>query len=296
MNQRSLRQTTERAGTVVKILPLSVVILGLAAAAVWYTHRGPAVSPGAVGSGGLSEGTKAVLTNLEVPVEIHFYALLDKTSVSADTFAFADRVNDLLTEYQQAGNGKVSFQRFQALSDANAAAADGITPFNLDKGNACFLGLAVICKGQKESFPQLSPQWEMALEADLSRAIARLSATPPGPTTAVAPAGTSAPNAAAIEDLKQALTNLATVSVADGTQQLRLAAFQEYQTVATQMEAKVNEARQHLAEVQKDGSETNYQDALKQLQQAQAEQSAQLSQIAARLQSRITALEQIKKP
>jgi hypothetical protein len=295
MSRISFQRITEQAGTGVKILLLAVVVLGLATGAFWFSQRTTVKNPGAAGSGGLSDGTRTVLKNLDSPVTIRFYSLLDKASVPAATFAFAERINNLLAEYQQAGDGKISVMRFQKNSDADAASADGIKPFNLDKGYACYLGLSVSCKGQKESFPQLSTDWETALEADLSRAIARLSASQPSSTASVV-AGPAAPNAVAVADLKFTLTNLADISVEDGSQILRVAAFQDYQTVAAKMETKVAEARQHLADSQNGGSETDRQAARKQLQSVETEQMEKLKQIATQLQSRITTLEQIKKP
>ena len=58
--------------------------------------------------------------------------------------------------------------------DSARAFADGLKSFNLDKGNACFLGIVVASGTQKELLPQLSPDWEQAVEPDLTRAIARL--------------------------------------------------------------------------------------------------------------------------
>ena len=70
---------------------------------------------------------------------------------------------------------------------ANAAAADGIRPFNLDKGDACFLGLTVACGERKESLAQLEPEWEPALPFDLARAILQVTATPSSPVVKAAP-------------------------------------------------------------------------------------------------------------
>jgi hypothetical protein len=297
MNKTSFPQTAEQAGAGVKVLLLALAFLGLAAGGFWYGRHGATHNLDAADHAGLSDSTRAVLKNLDSPVEIHFYSLLDSASVSADTFAFADRINQLLEKYQQAGAGKVSVTRFNTPADANAAATEGLQPFNLDKGDACFLGLAVSCKGQKESFPLLSAEWEQALEFDLSRAIARLSAAQPTPnSSAKVPAGPAAPSAAAIEDLKNALTNLAAVSVTEGSQILRDGALQDYKTAAAEIEVQVQEARQRLADTQNGGSAADQQAAMKHFQQVQAEQADKLEQIAAKLHLRIATLEQIKKP
>lgn len=294
MSRPSFQRKTEQAGTGAKILLLAVVLLGVAAGAFWYSQHGSVTNPAAAGSGGLSDGTKTVLKKLHAPVEIHFYSLLDKASVPAGTFAFAGRINDLLAEYQQAGGGKISVTRFKASADADAASADGLKPFNLDKGDACYLGLAVSCKGRKESFPQLSADWEAAFEADLSRAIARLSSVQPS-LPAVATVSLSTPTAAAIDDLKRALPNLASVSVAEGTQVLREAALADFKAAVTEMQNQIEDARQRLADAQKNDSEADQQGAMKEFQQLQAAQSEKIKQIAARLQLQIATLEQIKK-
>ena len=50
-------------------------------------------------------------------------------------------------------------------------------PFNIDKGEPCYLGVALAFKGHKESLSRLSPDWEQAVEPDITRAIARLEET-----------------------------------------------------------------------------------------------------------------------
>ncbi len=276
----------------VKIFLLAVLVVGLSVGAFWHARHNAIQNLG-TGRSGLSAGTMTVLKNLGSPAEIHFYSVLDQASVPADTFAFADRINQLLAEYQSAGDGKVSVTRFQKMSDANAASAEGLKPFNLDKGDACYLGLSVTCNGQKESFALLSADWEPALEADLSRAITRLSATKSA--TQNSPAVAAAPDSAAIESVKRALPNLATMSVEEGSQALRATALEDFQKAAAEMEVQVQAARQSLADAQNGGSKADQQAAMKHFQEVQAAQSEKLKAIAAKLQSQINALEQIKK-
>jgi hypothetical protein len=292
MSKSLLPPTSENAGTGVKILLLCVVCASLVAGTFWYARHGMKNS-GATGTGELSSGTRTVLKNLSFPVEIHFYSVLDQASVPADIFAFAGRINQLLAEYQRAGEGKISVTQFNTSSDANAASADGLRPFNLDKGDACYLGITLICNGQKESFPQLSAEWETALESDLSRAIARLK-TAGTVQNVSAISATPAPDAATIESVKKALPNLATLSVAEGSQLLSVGALNDYQAAVAEMETQVKEARQRLADAQASGSETDQQAAMKTFQQVQAAQSEKLKEIAAKLRSQIDALEQIK--
>ena len=133
---------------------------------------------------------------------------------------FAGRVDQLLSEFQREANGRIKVVRNITQSDAagDAASADGIRPFNLDKGAACFLGLTVTGQDQKESLPQLSPDWEQALEFDLARAIGRVDRRE---SRGDARASVPAFDAATTEEVRRALPNLASVSVEEGKRILR---------------------------------------------------------------------------
>ena len=119
----------------------------------------------------------------------------------------------LLSAYEQAGKGNINVVRFDTRSDTNLtlAAKDGIQAFNRDKGDVCFLGLCVVHEGQKELLPRLDPEWEPALESDLSRAIERVSSAAPGPAGARARAAQS--DAAAAEEDQAVDPDLASVPV-----------------------------------------------------------------------------------
>jgi hypothetical protein len=275
-------------------LVLILVFLGLAAGAFWYYRHGRDHGKvgmiGGEGSVALSESTRAVLKNLDSPVEIRFYSLLDQASVPAATFAFADRINRLLAEFQRVAGGKISVTRHDSLSDADAASADDIKPFNLDKGNACFLGLTVVCGGRKESLPQFQPEWEPALEFDLARAIFHVTATP---ATSVVKA--SAPVSPEVtNEIVRLIPDLKGTSLDDGTRILREAALQEFIAAGTEMENKLKVAQQRLSDAQNGQSEAEQQAAMKHLQDVQLEQGQKYKQIAARLQTQLAVFEQMK--
>ena len=294
MRQPSLKRTAGPARARTNILALVLVFLVLAAGAFWYYRHGR--EHGAIGMIGgtgsviLSDSTKAVLKNLNSPVEIRFYSLLDQASVPAATFAFADRINQLLAEFQQVASGKISVTRHIALSDADAATADGIKPFNLDKGNACFLGLTVVCGGRKESLPQIQPEWEPALEFDLARAILHVTATP---ATSVVKA--SAPVSPEVtNEIVRLIPDLKGTSLEDGTRILREAALQEFTAAGTETEDKLKVAQQQLSDAQNGHSEAEQQAALKHLQEVQLEQGEKYKQIAARLLAQLAVFQQMK--
>jgi hypothetical protein len=217
----------ERGSARVPALAAVFLLLGLASGA--YMHYRLATPPKLPGGQPeterrLADRTKEVLKHLDSPVTIRFFAVLDP-GLPAAYKDFSGRASQVLSLYPQESGGKVKVMSHNVRSDAaeTAAKTDGIRAFNLDKGDPCYLGITVVCNDRKETL-QLSPDWEPALEADLSRAIARVATPTPKPGTQTA----LQPNRAAIEEVKRALPNLNSLSVEEGTRLLReqaLAAF-----------------------------------------------------------------------
>jgi hypothetical protein len=201
-------------------------------------------------------------------------------------------VDRLLSEFQSANDGKIHVTRNVSTSGSNAdaASADGIHPFNLDKGAACFLGLTVACGGRKESLPQLQSEWEPALEFDLARAIFHVTATQ-SPAT-VAPNTQASPEVT--NEVVRLIPNLKGTSLEDGTRILREAALRELTATGMEMEDKLKAAQQQLSDAQSGQSEAEQQAAMKHLQDVQLEQGYKYKQIAARLQAELAVFQQMK--
>ncbi|MBU6402646.1 MAG: Gldg family protein [Verrucomicrobia bacterium] len=272
--------------------------LGIAVAATWFwrpsipgpPNPGPALA--SPGPHRLSPATSAVLARLEGPVDLRFYALLDPATVAPSLPAFAARVEQLLAAYESEAKGKLKITRYQSLSDnASAASADGLQPFNQDRGEACFLGVAIAADRQKALLARLDPDWESALEADLTRAIQRVAQ--PAPVAGPVP---SVIDTNAVAEVKRAIPNLGSVSVEEGTQLLREAALKDYRAAAQEMQARVEAAQQQLSQARTGGSQVEQQAALEHLRQVQAEQTDRLQRIAARLQAQTAALTRLKQP
>ncbi len=295
------RPAPQRAAARAPLLALACFLLGLAVGAIWFYHANQKPAPNARNARSsepaitLSDRSKAILSSLASPVEIRFYALLDPASTSEAERAFAARVNRLLSAYETQADGKVRLIRYNSQSDQNAATkaanADGIRAFNIDKGEACFLGLTAACGERKETLAHLSPDWESALESDISRAIEHV-ATAPASAAPVTTATT--PDAATIEQVKRAITNLSTVSVEEGTRILREASLNEIKATLADSDKRIQQVQQRLVQAQQNGTPEEQQAALKELQQLQAQQAANIRQIAARTQAQIEALKQIK--
>jgi len=274
------------------VLALALFATGMALSAWWFS-RAPSnipAGPESAGPPSLSDSTKAVLQRLRSPLEIRFYSLLDPASVGDKGRDFSARVDQLLSQYEQAAGGKIKVARVNLISTAadKAADADGIKPFNMDKGDACFLGIAVARGRQKQTLASLAQEWEPALESDLSRAIADVDASDPRP-----PAVPKA-SVAALEAVKRALPNVDAVSVEDGSRLLRMAALAQFQKIGQEMQTRVRQAEQRFLQAQNNPSAAAQEAALQDLRQAQQDQTKKLEEIALESKAQLEALQQLK--
>jgi len=125
----------------------------------------------------LSEGTRAILSKLESPVKIRFYYTQgEATPVALKTFA--QRVEDLLSEFRSVSGGKVVVEKYNPQPDSDAeesATLDGIEGQMLNTGEKFYLGLSISQLDDKVAIPVLTPERERLLEYDLTRAVARVS-------------------------------------------------------------------------------------------------------------------------
>jgi ABC-type uncharacterized transport system involved in gliding motility auxiliary subunit len=125
----------------------------------------------------LSDGTKAILKKLEGPVEIRYYATQGEKEMPAQFKAYAQRVEDLLSEYKQHAKGNIEIKKFNPSPDSDAedsAQLDGVEGQMLPNGEHLYLGLAVSYLDAKVALPFLSPDREKLLEYDVSRAISQV--------------------------------------------------------------------------------------------------------------------------
>jgi len=135
----------------------------------------------------LSKGTREILSKLDTPVQIRFYASLGNREMPVLLKNYARQVEDLLAEYQQASKGRVTIQKLDPEPDTEAedsARLDGIPGEMLPSGDRIFLGLSVTMLDQKQVLPFLAPTRERLLEYDITRAIARVS-TPKKPIVGI---------------------------------------------------------------------------------------------------------------
>jgi ABC-type uncharacterized transport system involved in gliding motility auxiliary subunit len=125
----------------------------------------------------LSDGTKAILGELDTPVVIRYYASRNTDYMPEDMKLHMRRVDDLLKEYASLSKGKLRIENLDPEPDTDAedsANLDGINGQRMDDQNLYF-GLAVSCLDKNSVIPFLNPQEETMLEYHLSKAIAEVS-------------------------------------------------------------------------------------------------------------------------
>jgi hypothetical protein len=263
-------------------------VAGVALAGVWF-HRhasGPE-------TGGLPVATRNLLGQLPAPVTIRYYTLLPAGSADETLQAFGGRVAQLLDTVQSAGDGKVQVITIDAPAETNitAATADGIQPFNLDKGDACFLGLTISSGGHKESLARLQPEWEAALPYDIVRAILSV-ATPAAPAPPAPEVAKPSPEI--ISSIKRLIPDVNATSVEDADQIFHDDFVSQCSQTGAELEAQINAAAQQVVQAQKSGSESDLQAARQHLHQVQLAQGEKLKQLAADLQTELAVFQQMK--
>jgi len=269
------------------LLPVTF-LLGVALAGAWFKYGAHHTDGGSE----LSRQTVERLRHLNAPVEIRFYSILPPGSAPESLQDFSRRVDHLLSRFQNANAARIHVIRNPSTSAANAdaVAADGIQPFNLDKGAACFLGITVASGERKESLSRIQPEWEPALPFDLARAIVQVSGAPASPVVKASPP--AAPETT--NEILRLIPDMNGTSLEDGIGTLRQAAVDRFSEAGAEMEKQIQAAQKELAAAQNGGSTEAQQAALKHLQQVQLGQAENLKAIAAQLQVQISTFERMK--
>jgi ABC-type uncharacterized transport system involved in gliding motility auxiliary subunit len=127
----------------------------------------------------LSDGSKSILSKLENEVTIDFYFSEKATTQLPALRTYAQRVNELLLEYESYSAGKLNVQKidpepFSEAEDAAALAGIQAIPGGA-QGDDIYFGLvAKNNAGLEEVIPFLQPNKEVFLEYDLTRLISSL--------------------------------------------------------------------------------------------------------------------------
>jgi len=126
----------------------------------------------------VSAGTRAILTELDTPVVIRYYASRSTDYMPEELKLHMRRVDDLMKEYAAISKGKLHVENLDPQPDTDAedsANLDGINGQRMNDQNLYF-GLAISCLDRTSVVPFLNPREETMLEYHLSKAIAEVTA------------------------------------------------------------------------------------------------------------------------
>jgi ABC-type uncharacterized transport system involved in gliding motility auxiliary subunit len=157
--------------SVVGVVALLFLLIGINLVAGLVHFRGD-LTQGRIYT--LSSGTRRILEKLDTPVDIRFYFSRDEAAVPVPLRTYAQQVENLLSEYQQASGGKIRVRKLDPRPDSDAedsANLDGIQGQPINLTDKVYFGIAVSCLDAKATIPYLSPDRETLLEYDLSRAV-----------------------------------------------------------------------------------------------------------------------------
>ncbi len=284
------RPTVRPPGRRAPVLALIFFLLGVALTVAWFEY-GKNGLPGR-SAAGLSSDTRDLLRHLNSPVQIRFYSVLPPGSVPESLQDFSRRVEHLLSEFQNANEADIQVVRNISAAETNtdAAAADGLRPFNLENGEACFLGITVASGGRKESLPRLQPEWEPALPYDLARAILRVTAETAPPVVAK-----TVPLTPAItNEILRLIPDINAASPEDADRIFHDDFLNQCARAGAEMETQINAAAQDVVKAQSNGSPAELEAARKHLSQVQLEQTEKLKEVAAHLQLQLAVFQQMK--
>ena len=124
----------------------------------------------------LSPGTKDILSELDTPVTIRYYASRSTDYMPAQLKLHLKRIDDLLTQYANLSKGKLRIENLDPQPDTDAedsAKLDGLNGQNIN-GDNLYLGISISAIDKKVVLPFLNPAEETMLEYQISKAIAEV--------------------------------------------------------------------------------------------------------------------------
>lgn len=128
----------------------------------------------------ISEGTHSVIGQIDEPINLYFFFSNKATEGLTPLRNYANRIQNLLQEYERYADGKINLQIIdpEPFSEAEDKAAEmGLTAAPLSAlGDSVYLGLAATnTLDDKEIIAFFDPSQEVLLEYEISKLIYRLS-------------------------------------------------------------------------------------------------------------------------
>ena len=126
----------------------------------------------------LSDGSKAVLAKLEDDVTVKLYVSSSSAEMPMALKTYAQRVGNLLREYERASGGHLALETYDPKPDSDAeewAQRYGIEPQTVNPfGSPVYFGLVAVCGDHEETLGVVSPKTESTLEYDITRLVTRV--------------------------------------------------------------------------------------------------------------------------
>lgn len=124
----------------------------------------------------LTEGTRAILDELDSPVIIRYYATRKSELMPRHIKTYMRKVDAMLDRYSYLANGHIRIEQLDPQPDTDAedsANLDGISGQRINDENLYF-GMSISCLDRQTALPFLDPADETMLEYHLSSAIANV--------------------------------------------------------------------------------------------------------------------------
>jgi len=126
----------------------------------------------------LSDGTRNILKGLEQPVTLKLFFNKSDPKIPVGIKNFAQRVEDLLAEYEIRSEGKVLIETYDPKPDSDAedwAQRYGISGQQMGMmGPTLYLGIVAVMGDSEAEIPLLDPRAEDLLEYNVTRMITRV--------------------------------------------------------------------------------------------------------------------------
>ncbi len=122
----------------------------------------------------LSEGSAQMLSRIERPVEVELYFSASRKGLPIGLKIFAQRVEQLLHQYERRSGGKVTVQVIDPIpgsSEEEEARRIGLASQQMGPDERMYFGLAVFQGGDRRTIPLIDYRRERLLEYDISRLI-----------------------------------------------------------------------------------------------------------------------------
>ncbi|MBO7683854.1 MAG: Gldg family protein [Kiritimatiellae bacterium] len=126
----------------------------------------------------LSGGSRAVLSKLEQDVTVKYYVSSSAADMPMQLKTYAQRVLNLLKEYERASGGHVVLEAYDPKPDSDAeewAQRYGVEPQTVNPfGSPIYFGVVAVCGDNEQTLGALSPRTETTLEYDITRLVTRV--------------------------------------------------------------------------------------------------------------------------